>query len=44
MHQNLRKSFVDVKIDANTLAAGLINLGLKRGDRLGIWGPNSYQW
>lgn len=25
-------------------AAGLLALGLKRGDRLGVWGPNVYQW
>ncbi|KAG8446317.1 hypothetical protein GDO86_013956 [Hymenochirus boettgeri] len=26
------------------LAAGLVALGLKKGDRLGMWGPNSYEW
>jgi len=25
-------------------AAGLLAVGLKRGDRLGIWGPNIYEW
>ncbi|KAG7253267.1 hypothetical protein CRUP_001901, partial [Coryphaenoides rupestris] len=25
-------------------AAGLLALGLSRGDRLGVWGPNSYEW
>ncbi|XP_061079271.1 medium-chain acyl-CoA ligase ACSF2, mitochondrial-like [Conger conger] len=25
-------------------AAGLLALGLKRGDRLGMWGPNIYEW
>lgn len=25
-------------------AAGLLALGLKRGDRLGMWGPNTYEW
>jgi acyl-CoA synthetase (AMP-forming)/AMP-acid ligase II len=25
-------------------AAGLLALGLKRGDRLGVWGPNTYHW
>ncbi|XP_025086706.1 acyl-CoA synthetase family member 2, mitochondrial-like, partial [Pomacea canaliculata] len=27
-----------------SLAAGLLSLGLKRGDRVGIWGPNSREW
>lgn len=26
------------------LAAGLLALGLKKGNRLGIWGPNTYEW
>lgn len=26
------------------MAAGLLSLGLKRGDRVGIWGSNSYEW
>ena len=21
-----------------------MNMNLKRGDRIGIWGPNSYEW
>lgn len=25
-------------------AAGLLALGLKEGDRLGMWGPNTYEW
>lgn len=26
------------------MAAGLLALGMKRGDRLGVWGPNTYEW
>uniref|UniRef100_A0A0M3J809 Medium-chain acyl-CoA ligase ACSF2, mitochondrial n=1 Tax=Anisakis simplex TaxID=6269 RepID=A0A0M3J809_ANISI len=26
------------------LATGLIHLGLDRGDRVGMWGPNTYEW
>jgi len=26
------------------LAAGLLAMGLKRGDRVGIWGPNMREW
>ena len=26
------------------LAAGFLKLGLKKGDRVGIWGPSSIEW
>ena len=29
---------------ADQVATGLLSLGLKRGDRVGIWGSNSYEW
>ena len=29
---------------AEKLATGLISLGHKQGDRIGIWGPNQSQW
>ena len=44
VHQDLRKTFADIKEDADKLAAGFLSLGLERGDRIGIWGPNSYEW
>jgi fatty-acyl-CoA synthase len=28
----------------NSLAAGLLALGIQAGDRVGIWGPNSAEW
>ena len=30
--------------EVNSLAAGLLELGLRPGDRIGIWGPNTHQW
>ncbi|CAI9569682.1 unnamed protein product [Staurois parvus] len=39
-----RKTFSQMCKDVETLAAGLLALGLKKGDRLGMWGPNSYEW
>ncbi|XP_046641884.1 medium-chain acyl-CoA ligase ACSF2, mitochondrial-like [Daphnia pulicaria] len=44
IHQDIRKTFHQVLVDADKAAAGLRSLGLKRGDRIGIWGPNSYEW
>ena len=43
-HQGIRKAFSEVRRDSEKLAAGFLNVGLKRGDRIGIWGPNSYEW
>ncbi|XP_021956368.1 medium-chain acyl-CoA ligase ACSF2, mitochondrial isoform X2 [Folsomia candida] len=40
----IRKTFAQLKADTDQLAAGLISLGLEKGDRVGIWGPNSYEW
>ena len=43
-HQDIRRSYVSVKQEVESLAAGLLDLGLQPGDRLGIWGPNNHQW
>uniref|UniRef100_A0A8C5QZQ5 Medium-chain acyl-CoA ligase ACSF2, mitochondrial n=1 Tax=Leptobrachium leishanense TaxID=445787 RepID=A0A8C5QZQ5_9ANUR len=44
VHSGIRKTFSQLSQDVETLAAGLLALGLKKGDRLGMWGPNSYEW
>ena len=31
-------------LQSDKLAAGLMALGLKRGDRVGIWAPNCMHW
>lgn len=43
-HQNIKKSYSSFKTDVDKLAAGFLSLGLKKGDRVGIWSPNSYEW
>lgn len=43
-HQNLKLTFSDLCRRADAIAAGLKKLGLKKGDRLGIWGPNDVEW
>lgn len=44
LEQGIRKTFAQFHKDVDQVAAGLLALGLKRGDRLGIWGPNIYEW
>ncbi|XP_003700795.3 acyl-CoA synthetase family member 2 [Megachile rotundata] len=44
VHQNVRLTFSECLRRADRLAAGLTKLGMKRGDRLGIWGPNHVEW
>lgn len=31
-------------LQVDKVAAGLLALGMNRGDRLGVWGPNTYEW
>ncbi|NWI86381.1 ACSF2 synthetase, partial [Pitta sordida] len=40
----VRRKFAQFKEEVDQAAAGLLALGLKKGDRLGMWGPNKYEW
>ena len=31
-------------LQVNNLAAGLLAMGFKKGDRVGMWGPNMREW
>ena len=42
--QNVRLTFAELHRDADRLATGLIALGLKPGDRVGLWSPNRIEW
>jgi fatty-acyl-CoA synthase len=42
--QQVRWSYAELKHRVDLLAAGLISLGLKPGDRIGIWAPNCAEW
>ena len=42
--ENLRLSWYDLKQRADEMAAGLLALGLRRGNRVGIWAPNRHEW
>ena len=43
-HQDVRRSYVTIKQEVESLAAGFLELGLEPGDRIGIWGPNNHEW
>ena len=42
--QNKRLTYAELKESADNLAVGLLALGLEPGDRIGLLGPNTYQW
>jgi fatty-acyl-CoA synthase len=43
-HQQIRWTYRELKERVDSFAAGLLALGLKRGDRIGIWSPNNAEW
>ena len=43
-HQKVRWSWGELARRVDELAAGLMTLGLERGDRVGIWSPNTSEW
>jgi fatty-acyl-CoA synthase len=40
----VRWSYVEFAAEVDRLAAGLLGLGLYKGDRVGIWAPNRPEW
>lgn len=43
-HQNYRATYEAFYAQTTEVAKALINLGVKSGDRVGIWAPNRYEW
>jgi fatty-acyl-CoA synthase len=43
-HQQVRLSWAELNAAVDRLARGLLGLGLAKGDRLGVWSPNRYEW
>ncbi|HET9160959.1 MAG TPA: AMP-binding protein [Caulobacteraceae bacterium] len=43
-HQAVRWTWAQLKARVDEFAAGLLDLGLKTGDRIGIWAPNCAEW
>ncbi|MFN8485169.1 MAG: AMP-binding protein [Anaerolineae bacterium] len=43
-YQNVRYTYRELQTVVNQLARGLMALGLKKGERIGIWAPNNAEW
>jgi fatty-acyl-CoA synthase len=43
-HQKIRWTYAELKSRSDAFASGLLALGLKPGDRVGIWSPNCAEW
>src|SRR3981081_4517270 len=43
-HQQIRWTYRELKERVDAFAAGLLALGLKRGDRIGVWSPKNAEW
>jgi len=44
VHQQIRLTWREFSNEVDALARGLVMLGLAKGDRLGIWSPNTVEW
>ena len=42
--QNQRLSWYDLQQQADHMAAALLSMGIRRGNRVGIWAPNRLEW
>jgi len=43
-HQQVRWAWRELKQRVDDFTAGLLALGLERGERIGIWSPNNAEW
>ncbi len=43
-HQNIRWRYAEYRREVDRFAAGLLALGIGKGDRVGVWAPNCAQW
>lgn len=43
-HQNIRLTYAELNARVDALAEGLLAIGLRPGERVGIWSPNNLEW
>jgi fatty-acyl-CoA synthase len=43
-HQGARLTYAELDAQVDRLAKALLAIGLRRGDRLGLWSPNRVEW
>jgi fatty-acyl-CoA synthase len=43
-HQALRYTYRQLRVEVDRFARGLMALGVRKGDRVGIWSPNHAEW
>ncbi len=44
LSSNIRLSYQEFKEKVDSLAKGLIQLGLRKGDHVALWAPNRWEW
>lgn len=44
VHQNIRLTYAEFRLQVDALACGLLRLGLIKGDRVAILSPNNSEW
>lgn len=44
LHQGIRWTYQELHEQVNRCARAFLALGVRRGDRVGIWSPNRYEW
>ncbi|MCP4977461.1 MAG: AMP-binding protein [Maribacter sp.] len=43
-HQNIRLTYSQLQEQVNICAKALLTIGINKGDRVGIWSSNRYEW